>query len=405
MTEPTGALTGIRVVDLTHILAGPFATQLLADAGADVIKLEPPGGEFSRVRGPQRRGADGATLSSYSAAVNRGKRSIELDLKHPKAHAIAILLIEQADVLVENFAPGAVSRLGLDFAHLRERFPNLVTCSISLWGGFESAAELARRGGLAIVAEAESTIMGTTRDRDGNPVPLGTPVSDMASGLAAYAAIVTALLERERTGRGRHVEISMVRTLLTLNSTAITGKQIASANEYLRTPVGYGVYPTRDGFLVLGVNTDRLWGQLCEVMGRPDLASDPRFGSYSERDARNEEGNAIVREWTLAHTSQELMDLVGPTGLPCGRIVNPEDVLEQGSDVARLGWLLPVEDGLGGTVEVPTNTFGWTQAENRIARAGEATESVLATELGISPEEYAALAAEGVFGPRPRVGS
>ena len=400
MAERTGPLTGFRVLDMTHILAGPFATQMMADAGANVIKLEPPGGEYSRIRGPQRPGPNGVTLSSYSAAVNRGKRSIELNLKHPRALDLAMRLIEKSDVLIENFAPGTVTRIGLDFTELRRRFPRLITVSISLWGGFETAGDMARRGGLAIVSEAESTIMGTNRDRDGVPVPLGTPIGDMASGMATYGAIMTALLERERTGRGQHIEISMVRTLLTLNSIAITGKQIPSTREYLAAPVGYGVYPTKDGHVVLGVNSDKLWQKLCDCMGRPDLATDPRYATYVERDSRTEEGNALIREWTTQHTSKELVDIVGPTGLPIGNITNPEDVLEAGSDVRKMGWLLEVDDGVGGTIDVPTNTYGWTQPENRIPHVGEAGEDVLATELGIGHTEYEALAADGVFGQR-----
>jgi crotonobetainyl-CoA:carnitine CoA-transferase CaiB-like acyl-CoA transferase len=400
MAERKGPLTAIRVLDMTHILAGPFATQMMADAGANVIKLEPPGGEYSRIRGPQRPGPNGVTLSSYSAAVNRGKRSIELNLKHPKALELALRLIAKSDVLIENFAPGTVTRIGLDFTELRKRYPRLITVSISLWGGFETAGEMARRGGLAIVSEAESTIMGTNRDRAGVPIALGTPIGDMASGMATYGAVMTALLEREQTGRGQHIEISMVRTLLTLNSIAITGKQIPSTREYLTAPVGYGIYPTKDGHIVLGVNSDKLWQKLCECMGRPDLATDPRFATYAERDSRTEEGNSIIREWTAQHTSQELVEIVGPTGLPCGNISNPEDVLAEGSDVRKMGWLLSVDDGIGGTIDVPTNTYGWVQPDNRIPHAGEAGEDVLATELGIGHEEFEAMASEGVFGQK-----
>lgn len=397
MAERVGPLAGFRVFDMTHILAGPFATQMLADAGANVIKMEPPGGEYSRIRGPQRPGPDGVTLSSYSAAVNRGKRSIEIDLKNPKGLELALRLIEKSDVLIENFAPGTVSRIGLDFAKLRARFPRLITVSISLWGSYETAGDLARRGGLAIVAEAESTIMGTNVDKAGVPKPMGTPIGDMASGVAAYAAIVTALLERERTGRGQHIEISMIKSLLALNSIAITGKQIQASAEYLTAPVGYGVYPTKDGYVCLGVNSDKLWQRLCECMGRPELATDPRFATYRERDTRTEEGNAIVQEWTMSHTSQELVDIVGPTGLPCGRITVPEDVLG-GSEVRGLGWLLSVDDGVGGTIDVPTNSFGWTQKSYRIPHVGEQAEEILATELGMGHKEFEELAAEGVFG-------
>jgi crotonobetainyl-CoA:carnitine CoA-transferase CaiB-like acyl-CoA transferase len=215
--------------------------------------------------------------------------------------------------------------------------------------------------------------------------------------MAAYAAIVTALFERETTGKGQHLEISMVRTLLALNSIAITGKQIPSSVEYLTTPVGYGIFPSKDGYVCLGVNSDKLWQKLCESMGRPELAVDPRFASYKERDIRTEEGNAIVGEWTMSLTSQELVDIVGPSGMPCGRIASPEDVLGE-SDIRSMGWLLSVDDGLGGTIEVPTNTYGWTQAAYRIPHVGEQAQEILQTELDIEAAEYGQLRAEGVFG-------
>jgi crotonobetainyl-CoA:carnitine CoA-transferase CaiB-like acyl-CoA transferase len=331
--------------------------------------------------------------------VNRGKRSIEINMKDQKGLGLALRLIERADVLIENFAPGTASRLGIDFGALRERYPRLITVSISLWGSFDSAGDLARRGGLAIVAEAESSIMGTNRDQTGVPKYMGTPVGDLATGLAAYAAIVTALIERERTGRGQHLEIPMVRTLLALNSTAITGKQIEASAEYMTPPVGYGVYPTEDGYICLGVNSDHLWKKLCECMGRSELAADPRFATYRERDTRPEEGNAIVRAFTMSHTSQELVDSIGPTGLPCGKISLPEDVLGE-SDIRRMGWLLSVDDGIGGSIDVPTNAVGWIQTSNRIPHVGEHAEEILMTELGIEHWEFEQLAAEGLFGTK-----
>src|ERR1700761_6587415 len=153
MSNPTGPLDGVRVVDFTHILAGPFCTQFMADAGATVVKVEPPGGEYARIRGPRRVGPDGTELSSYNAAINRGKRSIALDLKNPRGLEIALRLTDSADVIVENFAPGALARRGLNLRELRARNPKLITASISLYGGLESAGSLATRGGLAIVAE------------------------------------------------------------------------------------------------------------------------------------------------------------------------------------------------------------------------------------------------------------
>jgi crotonobetainyl-CoA:carnitine CoA-transferase CaiB-like acyl-CoA transferase len=387
------SLDGLRVVDFSHILAGPYCTQLLADAGARVIKIEPPGGEYSRIRGAMRAGADGATLSAYSAGINRGKLSIELDLKSDAGRSVAQDLIARADVVVENFAPGALGRLGLALSDLRAKHPRLITASISLWG-VPDGHPLSARGGLAIIAEAESGFMAGIGAEP--PFPFRIPIGDMASGLAAYAGIVTALLNRHTTGRGEHVSISMIRTLLSLNAIALTGLQMDDTTPP-STPAGMGVFPTRDGYVVLGVNSDRLWQRLVDVMGRPDLATDPKFARYQERDANVAEANAQVIAWTSRFTSRELIDLVGPSGLPCGQISTAEDIL-QNQQLSELGYLVDLADGLGGRVRAPANPIGQEHGDRRIPNPGEDGREILATELGISDDEIARLRSAGAFG-------
>ena len=275
-----GPLSGIRVVDFTHILAGPFCTQLLADAGASVIKIEPPGGEWSRQRGPQRIGSNGEVVSSYFAGVNRGKRGITLDLKNPAGLELARSLISTADVIVENFSPGTMEKLGLGLSALREEHPRLVTASISLFGGLEAAGPLAERGGLAIVAEAESSLMSQHRSKDGRPITTPYGLGDMASGLAAYSAIVTALYERESTGIGRHVDIAMIRVLLSFNAISITAEQITSqgrTGSKPRATAAMGIFEASNGYVTIGVNSDSLFQRLAVAMGKPELADDPRY--------------------------------------------------------------------------------------------------------------------------------
>jgi crotonobetainyl-CoA:carnitine CoA-transferase CaiB-like acyl-CoA transferase len=387
------ALDGVHVVDFSHILAGPYCTQLLADAGARIIKIEPPGGEYSRTRGAMRAGADGATLSAYSAGINRGKLSIELDLKSNAGRSVAKDLIARADVVVENFAPGTLGRLGLALSDLRAADPRLITASISLWG-VPDGHKLSARGGLAIIAEAESGFMAGIGTEA--PFPFRIPIGDMASGLAAYAGIVTALVKRHATGRGDHVSISMIRTLLSLNAIALTGLQMDDTTPPT-TPAGMGVFPTLDGYVVLGVNSDRLWVRLVELMGRPDLATDPKFARYPERDANVAEANAHVIAWTSRFTSRELIDLIGPSGLPCGRISTAEDIL-QNQELSELGYLVNLADGLGGTVRAPADPLGQEHGERRIPRPGEDTETILATELGLTDEVIARLRGAGAFG-------
>ncbi|MCU1658496.1 MAG: CoA transferase, partial [Pseudonocardiales bacterium] len=302
MSNTTGPLDGVRVVDFTHILAGPFCTQFMADAGATIVKVEPPGGEYARIRGPRRVGPDGTELSSYNAAINRGKRSIALDLKNPRGLEIALRLTDSADVVVENFAPGALARLGLNLRELRAGNPRLITASISLYGGIESAGSLATRGGLAIVAEGESSVTGMTRDKFGTPLMLGLPLGDMATGMASYAAITTALFARERTGLGQHLDLSMVRTLFALNACAVTGAQIANANRFDLRTAGYGIFPVSDGYISIGVNNDSLFERLCGAMNRADLATDPRYAYYKDRDLNADEVDAIIAEWTASLT-------------------------------------------------------------------------------------------------------
>jgi CoA:oxalate CoA-transferase len=400
MTIPEGPLAGYVVMDFTHTLAGPFCTQMLADAGATVIKVEPPGGEYSRIRGPKRTDDHGNSLSSYCACANRNKRSICIDLKNPEGLRIAKRFIAQADVLVENFAPGAFDRLGLGLAELRRDRPELVTCSISLFGGFDTAGENARRGGLAIVAEAESSVGGMQRDKDGSPVRLGFPLGDMGSGLAAYGAIVTALLARERTGLGRHIDISMVKTLLSFNSIAITGEQILFGGPIelheLRT-AGFAIFPAADGFVAVAVNTDSLFNRLAAAIGASWMTTDPRFAHYVERDQHVDEVNELITNWTSSRTANDVVAAITPVGVPCGVVASPRDILDSNL-IAELGFLEAVRDGMGGTIQVPANCIGYAQPDPAIPLLHEHGAELMAERIGVRGEEYDRLLKAGAFG-------
>jgi crotonobetainyl-CoA:carnitine CoA-transferase CaiB-like acyl-CoA transferase len=390
------ALDGVRVVDFTHILAGPYCTQLMADAGATVIKVEPPGGEWARVRGPRRVAGDGTTVSAYHAAVNRGKRSIALDLKHPLGLEVADQLIAGADVVIENFAPGALRRLGIDFTELRARHPRLITASISLFGGLDPGDPLRERGGLAIVAEAESSILGMTRDESGTPVALGFPLGDMATGLACYAAIVTTLLGRASTGVGGHLELSMIASLLAINARSVTSAQIDNFNPLALRSAGYGIFPTRDGFVAFGINSDSLFHRLAGAIGDPRLTDDARFAEHTSRDEHADEVDAVIAEWTGSVTSAEAVERVAATGVPCGKVASAADVLED-ADLRRLGFLERVDDGIGGTFDVPTNPLGFHNGVASLPRLGGDTREVL-REIGFEDDRCDELAAAGAFG-------
>ena len=387
-------LSGVKVVDFTHLVAGPFCTMLLSDAGATVVKIEPPWGDSSRFRGARRDGPDGKHVSGYVVATNRGKKAVVLDLKTDDGRQMALRLIGEADVLIENFAPGVLTRLGLDPARLREQFPRLITASISLYGALDDATP--ERTGLAIVAEAESGVAARALDDRGRPVPFGVPFGDMASGLTAYAGIVTALHARNSTGRGRHVEVSMVRTLFAFNATAVAGYALAGEAERGITTSPYGYFPTADGFVAIAVNVDPLWTRFCQAIGRPDLAEDSRYAHYSQRDPRVHEVEEIVTGWTRQRPKAEVVETLAGAGVPCGPINTIADILAEPLYRAA-GLFTTVSDGMGGTAEVPHNPLGYERAGAEVPQIGQHTVEVFRS-LGYSDQELSDLASRGAFG-------
>jgi crotonobetainyl-CoA:carnitine CoA-transferase CaiB-like acyl-CoA transferase len=392
-------LGGILVLDFTHLVAGPFCTMLLADAGADVVKIEPPWGDHSRNRGPTRQEGE-VSVSSYLAAGNRGKRSLALNLKTEGGHAAAQELLERADIVIENFAPGVISRMGYDFDELRARRPEVITASISLFGGRAVEGRLAGRSGLAIVAESESGLANLCRDSLGTPIPFGFVLGDIASGLAAYGAIVTALLHRQATGIGRHVDIAMVHTLMAFNGIAIAGQSLGDDSDRPLPTSPYGYFVARDGFVAIAVNVDPLWVKFTAAIGRPELASDPRYADHVDRDPRREEVTAIVEAWTRRRTCDEVVSTLSPLGVPCGRLTTPAELLAS-PDLRRLGFLKAIADGMGGSVDVVSNPLGYDAGYPAIPGVGEQTAEILRSTLGLSSAQIAAMLADGQAGADP----
>jgi crotonobetainyl-CoA:carnitine CoA-transferase CaiB-like acyl-CoA transferase len=334
-------------------------------------------------------------MSSYHAAINRGKRSISLDLKNPAGLDVALRLIANADVVVENFAPGALKRNGIDLEALRAQHPRLITVSISLYGAAAASGALAKRGGLAIVAEGESSITAMIRDKEGTPVMGNVPFGDLVAGFSAYGGITTALFDRERTGQGRHLDISMVRALFAFNSVHVTGYQIPARDGFNRRPAGYGIFPTTDGYVTLGVNNDSLFHRLAAAMDRPDMIDDPRYGSYRERDARGDEVDAIVAEWTSQLTADEVIARVSTTGVPCGKVRLPGEMLED-PEIRALGFVETVDDNLGGTIDTPANPMGFHREGSGIPLLNQHARELLA-EIGVDDAEFESLVARHAF--------
>jgi crotonobetainyl-CoA:carnitine CoA-transferase CaiB-like acyl-CoA transferase len=340
-------------------------------------------------------------VSSYRAAANRGKRSIALDLKSPSGLDLGRRLALGADVVVENFAPGALDRLGLRLSELRAECPSLITCSISLFGRDEAVAGagLATRRALAIVAEAESSLLGMLRQGDDSvPSGFGFSLGDIVSGLAAYAAIVTALAERSRTSQGRHVDIAMARALLPLNSAAVIDAQFSPSADPQRTPAGYGAFATKNGTVAFGINTDVLFGRLTRVMDAEWMLADPRYATYAERDSRKAEVEQLIALWCAAQSTEYILERALAAEVPCGRVASPADIA--GDEVYRtIGLVEQIGDGVGGQVMVPANPFGIPGRGAAVPTVGQHAAEILEEELGIGEVARAELRAGGAFGP------
>ena len=332
----TSALDGIRIVDLTQVMAGPFCTMLLADLGADVIKVEPPGGDLSRSMGGRRLHMKGKDHAPF-IALNRNKRSIVLDLKLPADRDHLLTILDDADVLVENFRPGVAERLGVGYATVAARNPRLIYASIS---GFGQTGPWADRPGFDLIAQGMAGVMSVTGTADGNPVKCGIPISDLAAGLYAANGIQAALLAREKTGRGQRVETSLFEAAL--------GLSVWEATEYWATgeapqPLGsahrlsapYQAFRASDGFLTIAALTRPHWEKLCQVLDLAGLALDPRYVSNADRLANRE---SLVTEIERALSSRpvdEWVDRLLADGIPCGPILHYAQVFDSPHTAAR----------------------------------------------------------------------
>ncbi len=322
------ALDGLRVLELCQVMAGPFCGQVLADMGADVIKIEPPG------TGDQTRHSMG---DAPFRAVNRNKRSITLNLKDADDRAFFHRLVETADVVTENYRPGVAARLGADYETLRQINPRVIHASIS---GFGQTGPYAMRPGYDLIAQGASGVMSVTGEPEGNPVKCGVPVSDLSAGLFCAIGILSALAARERTGEGQQIDTSLWEGALALSiwetaelwSTGHTPQPMGSAH---RLTAPYQALRTRDGHMTVGGNNQKLWTRLCEVIGRPELTEDPRFESNADRMANRPE---LVTELEKALTEDDTeawVERLLDAGVPAGPIHDYAQVVNDPHTRAR----------------------------------------------------------------------
>lgn len=370
-------LDGITVVALEQAVAAPFATRQLADLGARVIKIERPGvGDFARGYDTTVHGQ-----SSYFVWLNRGKQSVELDLKNPRERGLLDALIDRADVLVQNLVPGAVERLGLDADTLRARRPRLVHCSIS---GYGPDGPYRTRKAYDLLVQCETGLVMSTGTPDA-PAKAGISIADIATGMYAYSGILTALYDRERTGRGASLHVAMIDALAEWMSqpayfSRYGGEPARRSGARHPSISPYGPYRTGDGDVFLGVQNDREWQALCrEVLGRPGLADDPRFRTNTDRVANDDELTPIVEGAFAGHSAEQVARRLEDAGIANARLRTPEQLTRHPQLHARDRWR-PVETP-GGTMSSllpPVVAAGYEPAMGAVPALGAHNETIRA---------------------------
>jgi crotonobetainyl-CoA:carnitine CoA-transferase CaiB-like acyl-CoA transferase len=394
-------LHDIRVLDLSRVVSGPFCTMLLGDLGAEVIKIEePPGGDESRTFGPPFVAGE----SAYYLAVNRNKKSCTLDLKSDDGKRVLTELARRADVLVDNFRPGTLARLGFDDAWAERTNPRLIRCSIS---GFGTRGPDAHRPGYDLVVQGESGIMDITGFPDGPPTKVGTSVGDLVTGLYAAQGILAALVERDRTGRGTRVEVAMLdalASLLTFNAGMYfaTGKSPTRRGNAHPSIYPYETFEAADGWINVGVANDKFWTLFCNAVEAPELLADRRFATAPSRvEHRGALQPALVQIF-LRHPRAHWMDVLGKAGVPCGAIRTVAEVCEAEQLLSR-GMIVSIPHPTAGEVRSifsPVRFGDRDPAGNAPPPLlGQHTDEILRTVAGLASDDVARLRAAGVLGP------
>jgi itaconate CoA-transferase len=378
----TGALSGITVVSLEQAVAAPFATRQLADLGARVIKIERPGaGDFAR-------DYDRAVLdqASYFVWLNRGKESVELDVKSDQGQQVLTALLDRADVFVQNLAPGAAARLGLSADTLRARHPRLICCSVS---GYGPDGPYAHRKAYDLLVQCEAGLLSVTGTPD-TPAKAGISVADIAAGMYAYSGVLTALYERERTGTGSTVEVAMLEALGEWMSqpylyTVYGGQPPRRTGARHASISPYGPYQTGDGQVFLGLQNEREWRVLCrEVLRQPELADDPRFATNTDRVANDDQLTRVIEMALAKMSADEVIAVLDSAGIATARLRTPAEFAGHPQLSARDRWrTVDTPSGKVRALLPPVTVPGREPAMGAVPALGEHTAAVLA-ELGLT---------------------
>lgn len=397
-------LEGVRVLDLTRALAGPYCTMMLGDLGADVIKVERPGrGDDSRGWGPPFAGEPYGPYpgeSAYFIAVNRNKRSLTANLKSPEGQEVMRRLAGVSDVLVENFRTGVLDRMGLGYEELHGLNPRLVYCSIS---GYGRTGPYAERPGYDVIIQAEGGMMAITGPEEGPPSRVGVPIVDITAGMFAATAVLAALRARDLTGEGQLVDVSLLDTqvalLANVASNYLVGgaepRRLGNAHPNIAP---YEAFPARDRWFALAAANERQWAVLCDVIGRPELKDDPRFATNGARVSNRPELVTVLNDVFAARDADEWLPDLREAGLPCGPINTVPDVFDHPQAQAR-DLALETEHPTAGPVRLTGFPYKLSQTPAEVRQPppllGQHTEEVLTELLDYTAAEVAGLREQG----------
>ncbi|KAH6646249.1 CoA-transferase family III domain-containing protein [Truncatella angustata] len=403
-------LAGYRVLDMTRVLAGPYCTQILGDLGAEVIKIEhPTRGDDTRAWGPPYASytADsilsGPGESAYFLAVNRNKKSLGLSFQHPEGVQILHRLAAKCDILVENYLPGSLAKYKMDYASLREINPGLIYASIT---GYGQTGPYSSRAGYDVMVEAEFGLMHITGSRDGPPVKVGVAVTDLTTGLYTSNSIMAALLARAKTGRGQHIDVALsdcqTATLANIASSCLVSGKKDSGRWGTAHPsiVPYKSFKTKDGDILLGGGNDRLFGILCDGVGRPEWKTDPKYSVNAQRVANRVDLEDKIETITKQRTTQEWLDIFEGKGMPYAAVNDVQGTLQHEHTIAR-NMVVEMEHGECGPIKMVNTPVKYSESEPRIRSPpptlGQHTDEVLMEVLGFAKDDIAGLKDKGAI--------
>ena len=400
------ALEGIRILDLTQIYAGPYCSMLFADMGAEVIKIEPPRGELIRDNPPLVKEGEGGphdrSRSGYFLTLNRNKYGITLNLKHPKALSIFKELVKIGDIVLENYAPGVMKRLGIDYPVLKEVNPRIIMASIS---GFGQWGPYSERMSFDIIAQAVSGMMSITGHPDSPPTKVGTSLGDVNASVHAAFAIMAALWHREKNGVGQYIDVSMQEAMVSILEGGIVrwtiGKEllepIGSMNPH-EAPMA--AFRCKDGYIIIATVGDEHWQRFCRAINRPDWAADPGYRTKRQRWEKKYILQEEIEKWTTQHTVKEVGEIMDRERVANSPILNIRQVVDD-PHLNERGYFVGVDHPIIGKAKIPGIPFKLSKTPGSVERPspliGEHNELILGKYLGIGPAEVSQLKAEGVL--------